>query len=283
MSWEKIVTAITSLIRPRVIVGVLLLVFLWRAYHFFKPAEADATPLQRKAVEKVCAEAVRDLEVRGRPAVHLMRFGRDRGGLFRETLQRELKRSGKFRVVRASLPEELARVITGPMSRTHPLRRTQLVSRPKKLDIVGYGKIGELSEKGGEATAAFSVLRFVDLSQGRLLLNAPRNATVTKVGAEAAVGSSHGGASIWSRLLLWFLFMLLLPPLTFFAVRWAVSQDSNLASFLLIAGYTIVDTLFAFYLTGFSVSSIWVGMLLLFALGGSAFYNYVACESIARV
>ncbi|MHC5108470.1 MAG: hypothetical protein ACYTHJ_01160 [Planctomycetota bacterium] len=77
----------------------------------------------------------------------------------------------------------------------------------------------------------------------------------------------------------WIGFVLILPWATFFVTPWVVARDSNLAAGLMLAGYLLVDALFAFYLMG-GVSGHnsleWAVVLLGFL--SAAVYNFKACE-----
>ena len=281
IGWESLVAAVVSLIRPRVIIGILLLVFIWRGYSFFHPPWSEGDALERQAIQKLCGDVVRELDVEVGRKVHLMRFAGDSGGLVRNCLRRELRNSGKFRTIEVVLPEELADIISGKNSTGTDLRAVE-IPKPLEAVIVGYAKVGTVSKKVAKATAAFDVVRFADLKEKDWLIKGPRQATVASVGARTASRNDRKGGSTWSRLLLWSLFVLLLPGVTFFIVRWVIERESNAASLLLLAGYTAADFLFAFFLAGFSVGSVGVVMLLALAFVTSGLYNYLTCEVIAK-
>ncbi len=88
--------------------------------------------------------------------------------------------------------------------------------------------------------------------------------------------------SIWQIIkfaLAWIGFVLVLPWATFFVTKWVVSKDSNAAAALMLAGYTLLDVVVAFWLIG-SVSGhntlTWVVLLLGFLSAG--IYNFKVCE-----
>ena len=88
--------------------------------------------------------------------------------------------------------------------------------------------------------------------------------------------------TIWQTLkyvLAWIGFVLVLPWATFFVTPWIVSQDSNAAAALMLAGYVLTDALVAFCLIG-RVTGLggftWVVLLLGFL--AAAVYNLKVCE-----
>lgn len=281
MGWDSLVAAVVSLIRPRVIIGILLLVFIWRGYSFFRHPRSEGDALEKQAIQKLCGDVVRELDVEVGRKVHLMRFAGDSGGLVRNCLRDELRNSGKFRTTELVLPQELADIISGKNATGTVLRAVE-IPKPLEAVIVGYAKVGRVSRKVAKATATFDVVRFADLGEKDWLIKGPRQATVTSVATQTASRNDREGASIWSRLLLWSLFVLLLPGVTFFIVRWVIERESNLASLLLLAGYTAADFLLALFLVGFSVGSVGVAILLFLAFVTSGLYNYLICEVIAK-
>jgi hypothetical protein len=88
-------------------------------------------------------------------------------------------------------------------------------------------------------------------------------------------------SSIWAvmkSVLVWLGLVLVLPWATFFVTGWVVKKDSNLAGALLLIGLTLVDALFAFYLSDWSVSGALTWMVLLLGFLSAGVYNFLACE-----
>jgi hypothetical protein len=88
-------------------------------------------------------------------------------------------------------------------------------------------------------------------------------------------------SSIWAVLksvLVWLGLVLVLPWATFFVTGWVVKKESNLAAALLLVGITLVDALFAFYLSDWSVSGALTWMVMLLGFLSAGVYNFLACE-----
>jgi FtsH-binding integral membrane protein len=75
------------------------------------------------------------------------------------------------------------------------------------------------------------------------------------------------------KLLIWFLFVVLLPVITLFVVKKALDRESNFATFLLLAAYTLVDMILAWILTGVRDAGFWSGVLVILAGIAAGFYN----------
>jgi len=81
---------------------------------------------------------------------------------------------------------------------------------------------------------------------------------------------------------LWIFLVVLLPLLTPFALQGALEKKSNLASFVLIGGYTVLDLLVALLaFVGFSFVPA-SRIVLIIVLGAlCALYNWRSCERLA--
>lgn len=88
------------------------------------------------------------------------------------------------------------------------------------------------------------------------------------------------GRSRWVRGLIWFLVTLLLPLVTC-KFAWSVmAKKRNDYNALLIAGYTVVDTLLVWILLGFSLGGLVTSSLFILALVGSATWNFLILDEL---
>lgn len=62
----------------------------------------------------------------------------------------------------------------------------------------------------------------------------------------------------------------------------ASAGAATAVSVAVLAGFCLIDVLFAFYLTGWSVSGTFSWMVLLLGFLAAGTYNFVICESLAR-
>jgi len=92
--------------------------------------------------------------------------------------------------------------------------------------------------------------------------------------------------TIWLTIkyvLAWMGCVLALPWATFFVTRWVISKDSNAAAGAMLAGYSLIDFIVAWWLIG-SLSGIgslsWAVLLL--GILSAAVYNLKVCEHIAE-
>lgn len=91
-----------------------------------------------------------------------------------------------------------------------------------------------------------------------------------------------GALSVGSKLVIWLLFVLVLPFLTIPLIRRVLREDSNAAIFLILSGYTALDTLAAWLLMGGGDLGIWPALLLIAGAAAAGLYNYVACAAIRK-
>ncbi len=86
----------------------------------------------------------------------------------------------------------------------------------------------------------------------------------------------------WKTLkyaLVWLGFVAILPWATFFVTPWVVSRESNLAAGSMLAGYLLVDVLFAFWLMGgIGQLGILIWAVLVLGFLSAGVYNFKVCE-----
>ena len=106
-------------------------------------------------------------------------------------------------------------------------------------------------------------------------------AAVSQVSEATAVEDSQGSYPVL-RVIIWILFVLLLPLLTSFIVQQALDKKTNLASFMLLAAYTALDLLAALILSGFRILGVGGGLAFIAGLLLCAGYNYFICSRLAK-
>lgn len=87
--------------------------------------------------------------------------------------------------------------------------------------------------------------------------------------------------TIWAVMkgvLVWLGLVIVLPWAGFFVTGWIVKRESNLAAGLLLAGLTVIDALFAFYLANWSVEGALTWMVLLLGFLTAGAYNFLVCD-----
>lgn len=90
------------------------------------------------------------------------------------------------------------------------------------------------------------------------------------------------GLSIGTKLIIWLCIVLLLPMVTVVFVRRVLDEESNAATFLLLAGYTALDTLAAWILIGAVNIGIWPALILIGGAVLAGVYNYTAFAAIRK-
>ena len=85
------------------------------------------------------------------------------------------------------------------------------------------------------------------------------------------------------RLLVWVLFVLLLPVVTAPLAGRVIDRQSNTANVLLLFGYTGLGILAAYIVNGVHVGSIWSALLYLLGLLAIFAYNLWMCAFIASL
>ncbi len=84
------------------------------------------------------------------------------------------------------------------------------------------------------------------------------------------------------KILAWVGVVVLLPWATFFVTTWVARHDSNLAGGLLVAGYTLAETVLAAWLFDWRISgaTAWTFLVVGMLLAGA--YNLLTCDWIAE-
>jgi len=89
--------------------------------------------------------------------------------------------------------------------------------------------------------------------------------------------------SLWEMTkssLVWIGFVLVLPWATFFAVPWVRKFDSNAAAAVMLAAYTALDALVAFYLAEWKIEGTLTWAVILLGLLSASVYNYLVAQTI---
>jgi hypothetical protein len=84
------------------------------------------------------------------------------------------------------------------------------------------------------------------------------------------------------KIAAWFGVVLFLPWVSFFVTTWVAKRESNVAGAMLVAGYTIIETLLLAWLFDWTLpgATAWTFLIVGMLVAGA--YNLLACDWIAE-
>jgi hypothetical protein len=102
--------------------------------------------------------------------------------------------------------------------------------------------------------------------------------------------SVKAGADVVKLTLVWIVFAAALPWSSYFFMRPLLARQSEMQSsqaagavgVAVIAAFSVLDVLLAFYLAGWSIAGTLTWIVVLLGFAAAAAYNFVICESLAR-
>ena len=263
---------------------------LWQGWVFFRPKPREYSPAEMKAVRAACERAADVLSTRlaarpnqaasaEPPVLGIMHFLDDPNDAFTKTVRDVFSAKSDWRVEEQSVILKFFADIGSTLKSATTLDEIVHAGRRVGLDYVVAGKVNSVRYVRNKGETEFSMYVY-DVKQGKLLVDE----TITETWSPSlVVRLANGLRSVHPivRLLIWIVFVALLPVVTGFATTWALDRKSNAASFAVLSVYTALDLLTAMLLSGFALTGPVRGILLLVVLLLCAAYNFRACERVA--
>lgn len=270
------------LLPAKVLFGVLAAFAVWQGSVFLRQSPREYTATEKAAVRNLCRDVVDRLAEQspGDRAIGVAHFLNDPSDGFTTIMREAAAGTPDWRVEEASIIQRFLSDISTAVKNATSLDEIIHAGRRVGIDIVIAGRVIETlaSQEGARAEA---MVMAYDVKQGKALLNEPLSATW-----EPTLGSRLGGAvrgmNPFLRFVVWLVLVLLLPLVTPFATHWVIEKKSNLASFGLLAAYTVTGLFLALLFAGFRIEGPFRAVTLCLAVAGCGTYNYWVCERIAR-
>lgn len=278
--------------------GLLAAVF-WQAYDILTPKQNDADLLRHAVAQVVIQKAVeqmpREYPVRQMAIAELVG---DRTGYIKQSLADELRKSDKFGIVTDTYVQNILKEVMTVA------KKSGLVSRRLVEELEGGGITSleaaiELANRIGVATVLFGevkefstgpegvrlemYLRIADAQTGKALFGGAFAQESNRSNLFSPYLSVRiKSASLGVRIFTWIVFTTLFPLIFGYVLMRYFRQESNVINLLILVGLTLIDTLLALALMGFSPASFPQQSLLLLAFIVGLAYNYLACSHLER-
>jgi hypothetical protein len=264
---------------------VLFVTFAFEGYHIWGPDNGDLGFMRHKLADAVCTEAIQELPHRqGVQSIAVLDLAGDSTGVVSKLLRDKIEAQGIYNLLDESFFRKLIKQL-GRSSASPVVRLEDAVDAARKIgvDAVIFGELPQFSLTADGAVLRLE-LRMAERDSGKAVFARAYSRTYggSRIAGSywrARLADSSGGR----RIFVWIVFALLLPLLTVPLLRKLTATDSNLINLAMLIGYTLVDMLFAFFLTGFWIHTLWTALILLAALGLSAFYNYCIMSFVEKM
>ncbi len=262
------------LFKPAVMVGLSLVMF-FEGYRLLGPGKDALGYMRYRLAETVCAQAADELPQReGLQTLAVLDLAGDSNGVVSATLRSKIEAAGVYRLLDESFFRKLMQQLGKNSSPVVRLEDAVDAARRIGVDAIVFGELPEFSATDNSAAMRLEI-RMAERDSGKAVFARAYRQTMGGSWAAGAYWRARlADSSSGRRIFLWVLFTLLLPLLTIPILRKLTGMDSNLVNLGMLLGYTLLDMLFAFFLTGFWIPSLWTAAILLLALGSSAYYNY---------
>ncbi len=252
----------------------LFLGFAFEGYRVLGPDGNDVGYMRHRLADSVCTEAAKDLPQRqGLQSLAVLDLAGDSTGVVSAALRSRIEALGTYRL----LDESFFRKLMKQLGKNAPVVRLEdAVDAARKIgvDAVVFGELPQFSATADGAELRLE-LRMAERDSGKAIFARAYGRTIGGSRITGAYWRARlADSSRGRRIFIWALFTLLLPLITVPLIRRLTSTDSNLTNMGMLLGYTLIDTLFAFFLTGFWIPTLWTAAILLIALGASGYYNY---------
>ena len=269
-----------ALMLPRALLAAVLMFLAWQAVVFLRPRPRALSPSEVQAVARACAQAVRRMEASldGPVRFGVMRLTGEGGEPATGVLRQSLAAHRGWTLNESSVIQTFLQDVGHAVAQATSLDEIAGAGRQVGLDVVMGGRVLGLRKGGQGAAGADLHLWAYDVRSAAWLLR-------EEVSGEWRPGwtdrarvriLSMGGSA---RLVLWILLVAALPWVTAGLTHRVLAKRSNLASGLLITGYTLVGLALAGLLSGGALSLLQA----LIATATAALYSLLACERIAKL
>ena len=268
------------LIRP--IIALVVIFILWQVWVFMHARPRVYSVAEIGAVNQA-TEQVRDLlaqQLQGPVRFGVAHFVNDDSDRVTESIRHALASRDGWTVEQGSILKKFLEDITKAAANATTVEEIIKAGQRVEIDVFVMGQILSIDETNGVGRATVQVYAY-DVRPGAWVLQK----AVTSEWKPNLVNQTMGKVSSLrprSKFVLWILFVLLLPWVTYPLTHWALEKKTNVASFVVISLYTVLDLTLAVLLTGFRIvgGESWLMFLSAFVL--SAGYSFWTCERIAR-
>ena len=267
------------LIRP--IIALVVFFILWQVWVFMHARPRVYSVAEIGAVNQA-TEQVRDLlaqQLQGPVRFGVAHFVNDDSDRVTESIRRALASRAGWTVEQGSILKKFLEDITKAAANATTVEEIIKAGQRVEIDVFVMGQILSIDETNGVGRATVQVYAY-DVRPGAWVLQK----AVTSEWKPGFVNQTMGkvsGLRPRSKFILWILFVIFLPWLTYPLTHWALEKKTNVSSFVVISLYTVLDLALAVLLTGFRIvgGESWLMFLSAFVL--SAGYSFWICERIA--
>jgi hypothetical protein len=264
--------------------GSVALVFLalWQIWDVFSPKQPELPYLRKQVADQTIGRIVSDLpRVATIKTVVVLPFANDPTGYVTSQIHDRLQASGRFQVIDDTLWQKIQKEVGIEGKPVSTLPDALDVGRKTGTDAAIFGEVRtfEMTETVGTIDL---FVRMVDL-RNELVLYAMRyqDSMTASPLSISYVASRISDSSLPRRVVIGFLFILLLPWLTIQAMVIVLKRQSNGANAGLILVYTLADALVIYVLMGFNLDD-WLSTLtILISIGLAALYSIVVANYVA--
>lgn len=269
-----------AMLLPRWLLVAAVAFIAWQAIVFLRPKPRALMPAEAHAVTRVCAQAVSRLEasLQGPVRFGVLHLGGEGGEQATQLLRQALAEHRDWTVNESSVIQTFLHDVGEAVARATSLTEIVQAGRAVELDAVVGGSVRSLARGANDSASATLRIWVFDTRAGRLVLD---DAITAEWRPRAWDRFTFAIAEMneLTRLAIWLVVVLALPWLTAGLTHRVLARRSNVASGLLILGYTLVGLALAGLLSGGSLSLL--RALIATALG--SIYNLFACERIAKM
>jgi hypothetical protein len=261
---------------------VFLLFVCWQFYIFFRESPRSFTHAETRAAQRVAAMIVAELQhkVEGPTRFGVAHFSGDHYEVVTDSVRAGLSVQPAWSIEEGSIIVRFLEDIARAIGRATSVEEIIQAGQKVELDIIVAGRLVR-AETVNDTGIVEVETHIYDVRSGEWLVRSSFTGTWEVGAAERATHRISEVRPFW-RFVGWLLFVLMLPWATAFATHYALERRSNIASFTVITGYTVVGMAVALLLIGFSLTGglSWLSFLIAFLF--TAGYNYWACEKIAE-
>ncbi len=264
--------------------GSVALVFLalWQVWDVFSPKQPELPYLRKQVADQTIGRIVTDLpRIETVKSIVVLPFANDPTGYVTNQVHDRIQASGRFRVIDDTLWQKIQKEVGIEGKPVSILPDALEVGRKTGTDAAIFGEVRtfEMTETVGTIDL---FVRMVDL-RNELVLFAMRyqDSMTASPLSISYVGSRISDSSLPRRVVIGFLFVLLLPWLTIQAMILVLKKQSNEANVGVILAYALADALGIYVLMGFSLDNWLSALTILLSIGLATLYNIVVANYVA--
>ena len=272
-------------------VGTLLflIVALGVGWYALGPEKPEADPARRSVADRAIASAVGDLR-RNRgdiKRVAVMHFRNDNTDYMTLKLRESLSSSGIFDVENAGFGEKLRNLLSLRNPECFSVDQAVKLGKDAGMHAVIIGNVETFESLDGGAILK-GTIRMVDVRTGNVISDIALRENTTETfasqlqkAAEIPQLRYEAERTPWYlRFLIFVVIVLLLPVVTISFLRHMVAKRSNGRNAFVLAIYTVIDVIIAFFMVGATFGS-GTGVVLFLAATAAAFLYNVCIMTFA--